>query len=620
MWLVWTERSRGLLLLTCLFGAPLSGCSKEVVGDTGETGEPAPVDADQDGVVAELDCDDNDPALGAVSEDEDCDGLLKPEDCDDTDPASTAVSEDDDCDGTVSEEDCNDSDATLNRQDEDGDGVTSCDGDCDDEASHVYPGATDGLLADRDCDGAVSATGSLSGADLKIVGRAAGDYAGITVESAGDVNGDGFVDVLVAAPYEDENGMGSGAVYVFFGRSDGWSGDWSVDDANVRLLGESEADNAGTALAGVGDVDGDGLDDILIGARYQAAGGPYAGAAYLVYGRELQEGSTLGLGSVGVKFVGERYHDNTGAAVSAAGDIDGDGLADLLIGSYRNDTQAEDAGAVYVFRGASLGEDSVVDVTDADIVLLGESQDDNAGFSLAAAGDVDGDGLGDLLVGARYSATGGLYAGAAYVVLGTQLATSGSVSLADASCKLVGEESSDYTGLSVASAGDLDGDGMAEVLVGAPGQDRGALDAGAVYGLWATQLVGCGQRDLSEAGFVLLGEAPGDSVGLAMEGMEDIDSDGVPDLLVGVDRQDSGGEEAGAVYVVSGGALLSGGEFNLGSARHRWVGELNGDGAGLSLAALGEGNSGGAAAVIVGAAGDDTSGENSGSSYVISTR
>ena len=89
---VWTERSRGLLLLTCLFGAPLSGCSKEVVGDTGETGEPAPVDADQDGVVVELDCDDNDPALGAVSEDEDCDGLLKPEDCDDTDPASTAVS------------------------------------------------------------------------------------------------------------------------------------------------------------------------------------------------------------------------------------------------------------------------------------------------------------------------------------------------------------------------------------------------------------------------------------------------------------------------------------------------------------------------------------------------
>lgn len=134
MWPVWTDRSWDLLLLIALFGASLSGCSKEGSGDTGETGAPTPLDADQDGVVAELDCDDNDPSLGAVSEDEDCDGLRKSEDCDDSDSASTAVSEDGDCDGTVVEEDCNDADAGLNRQDEDGDGVTSCDGDCDDQA------------------------------------------------------------------------------------------------------------------------------------------------------------------------------------------------------------------------------------------------------------------------------------------------------------------------------------------------------------------------------------------------------------------------------------------------------------------------------------------------------
>ena len=354
------------------------------------------------------------------------------------------------------------------------------------------------------------------------------------------------------------------------------------------------------------------------GARYQAAGGPYAGAAYLVYGKELQDGGTLGLGSVGVKFVGERFHDNAGAAVSSAGDIDGDGLADLLIGSYRNDTQAEDAGAVYVFRGASIGEEAVVDVSEADVVLLGESQDDNAGFSLAAAGDIDGDGLGDVVVGARYSASGGLYAGAAYVVLGSQLAASGAWVLSDASCKLVGEESSDYAGLAVASAGDLTGDGRAEVLVGAPGHDRGALDAGAIYGLWAEQVVDCGQLDLSEAGFVLLGEATGDSAGLAMERLGDVDADSVAEILVGVERHDPSATDAGAVYVVSGAELREGGAFSLGGALHRWSGELASDGAGLSIA--GVQNASGRVTAIIGAPGDDSVGENSGSAYFIDSQ
>ena len=621
MWPVWTKRPSPtrVRIVLALFGAGL-GCGKDTVSDTRDTAAPVALDADQDGVIAEEDCDDNDPSLGAQANDEDCDGLLTAEDCDDRDASSSSRAEDADCDGSQSEEDCDDADPTLNTLDRDEDGVSSCEGDCDDEAFFIHPNAHDGLLADRNCDGEVEWEGYLGASDAKITGRAAGDYAGITVESAGDVNGDGLMDFLIAAPYEDESGMGSGAVYVFFGRTDRLPNSLTVDDADVRLLGENEADNAGTALAGVGDVDGDGLDDILIGARYQAEGGPYAGAAYLVYGSELVQGSSQGLGDLGVKFVGERFHDNAGASVASAGDVDGDGLADLLIGSYRNDTQAEDAGAVYVFLASSLGSSSVVDVSSADFILLGENQDDNAGFSLAGAGDVDGDGLHDLLVGARYSATGGLYAGAVYVVLGAQLTDPGPVALADATCKLIGEEVSDYAGLSVASAGDLDGDGRSDVLVGAPGQDRGAVDSGAVYGVWSTQLVNCGQRDLSDAAFVLYGEAEGDGVGGSIESIPDLTGDGVRELLVGVARQDASADEAGAVYLVSGEDLREGGEISLSSAVHRWLGEVENDGAGLSVAAAGDLDSDGSQELIIGASGDDSFGENSGSVYVISDR
>ena len=599
---------------TCL----LAGCSKEELPPIEDTSLPEITDVDDDGIPSGEDCDDNDPTLGSIEVDADCDGVLTEEDCDDEDSQSTTVANDADCDGSLTEEDCDDTDPGLNGLDADLDGMSSCDGDCDNTTSEIHPDASDGLIADRNCDGAVEKIGSLAFSDAKILGVNESDYAGVSVASAGDLNDDGLMDFLMGAPYEDEAGMGAGAVYVFLGKAAGLTGLLSADQADFVFLGESEADNAGASIAGVGDVDGDGRDDFLVGARYNAEGGPYAGAAYLVMGGSLMGEPVRSLAEADIKFVGERYHDNAGAEVSAAGDVDGDGLADVMIGAYRNDEIHEDAGAAYLFLGAGLGASVVVDLGQADFKLVGENQDDNAGFSLAAAGDVDGDGLGDVIVGARYNADGGLYAGAAYVVMGADLDVPGVMPLSEASGKLIGEESSDYAGIAVAAAGDLDDDGLDDLLIGAPGVDDLGSESGAVYGVWGSQLIATSVVDLSEAGFKISGEMEGDNAGLSMAGVGDINGDHVEDLLLGADSNDEGANQAGAAYLVSGRRLRDAAWLSLGEADHKFLGEADGDGSGLSVSGLGDVNGDGAIDLLIGSGGDDSSAINAGAAYVIS--
>jgi hypothetical protein len=146
------------------------------------------------------------------------------------------------------------------------------------------------------------------------------------------------------------------------------------------------------------------------------------------------------------------------------------------------------------------------------------------------------------------------------------------------------------------------------------------VDSGAVYGVWATQLVDCGQQDLSDAGFVLLGEAEGDGVGVAMESVPDLNGDGISEIMVGVEKQGESADGAGAVYVVSGNSLRDGGEVSLSSAMYRWLGEAENDRAGLSVAAVGDLDGDGSQELVIGASGDDSIGENSGLTYVLSGR
>ena len=401
-------------------------------------------DGDNDGVVAAYDCDDSDPTLGHVDDDEDCDGVVNYLDCDDNDPTSTTVATDPDCDGLLD-----------------------------------WGGAS----------------GTLSAADYAFVGETANDLAGIAVSSAGDVDGDNLDDLLVGAYLNDEGGSAAGKVYLILGASLGSTPVIDLSDADYAFVGEEAGDSAGIAVSSAGDVDDDGLDDILVGAYKNGEGGTDAGKAYLILGSSLGSNSTIDLSLADYAFVGEAPSDLAGNVVSSAGDVDDDGLDDILVGSPWNGDGGVTAGKAYLILGSSLTSVSTLNLAAADYAFVGEAAGDVAGRALALAGDVDDDGLSDLLIGASNNDDGGTDAGKAYLILGASLGAVTTMNLADADYAFVGEEAGDAAGRAVAGAGDVDGDGLDDVLLG-PSKMMTAAQA-QVKGMWCSpRALGRRQRSI----------------------------------------------------------------------------------------------------------------------------
>ena len=259
--------------------------------------------------------------------------------------------------------------------------------------------------------GSISGTQSITASDASFSGEAAYDRAGYRVSGGGDTDGDGLDDILICAHGQDGGGDHAGAVYVVYG---GVSSDISLSAADAKFNGEAASDVAGIGLSSAGDLNGDGLDDILIGASQNNEGGTDSGIVYVVLGGVT---GTHSLSTAYAEFIGEDSYDYTGSSLSGTGDVDGDGVGDILIGSILNDTTASNAGAAYLVLGGVSGSH---DLSDAHTKFTGGAADDNAGGSVAGAGDVDGDGLNDLLIGAYQEDDGGSSAGKTYLFLGSQ--------------------------------------------------------------------------------------------------------------------------------------------------------------------------------------------------------
>ena len=380
-------------------------------------------------------------------------------------------------------------------------------------------------------------TGTLelaSAATVTFTGEAAGDQLGWTVDAAGDLDGDLYGDLWLAAPYADRGGANFGAAYLFYGVA-GLSGLVDAGTADAILLGQTGASKVGTAFAEVSDYTGDGLMDVLVGASGTYVGGTSKGAAYVVAGPVY---GVLDLGVASLILQGSSTGEELGEEV-VAGDLDGDGLSELVVAGDGVATTAP--GVAYLVESGLTGTYAVT--TAASATLTGAASADHLGAGLAIPGDMDGDGRDDLALGVRaYNRGSSADVGVVYVYT---TMPAGTVSpAAGAAFAIEGTLTGDRFGTDVETAGDVNGDGLIDLLVGAAG--GGTANAGAMY-LYTMPLSGTVTASGADARFEP--DNAGDDCADYIGAGADFDGNGYDDILLGAPGDDDMGTNAGATFV-----------------------------------------------------------------------
>ncbi len=519
------------------------------------------------------------PSEGWVQDGSDCragDPLAFPgasEQCNDAD---------DDCDGGVDED-----------FDLDGDGHTSnlcVDGDdCDDDDATIFGGAAetceDGI--DQSCDGydpRCTYDGSHDLGDYEKIYSDEPNFDAGRLVVVGDPTGDGEPDIVVTTFYANGYQGGGYVIPGPFGSTE------ALGDRGYFLSGGMGTSYAGRSL-GVGDVDGDGIDDVGLGAPDGTE------KEFIILGPVSAD---VSLDDADI-IISSPTAIETGHGGDLA-DVTGDGVADAVIGAYEDSTGGYASGTVFIHAGPLSAGDFDLD-DDADLRIVGDAAMAYAGRYLRAGPDANGDGIGDMLLAAPYQTSAAPYAGSVYLVYG---GLSGDIDTSDADGTFTGVAASDYAGEDLAM-GDLDGDGLADVIVGSYGNSAGSY-AGTAYVEYGPA---SGTTDLAAADVVIEGDYANQQFGLGF-GVGDTDSDGAEELLVGAIGDRSGGNSSGATYLFYAPITATAAS----DADAWWEGEAAGDqaGEGADIADL---DGDGFAELLIGAPGESTGGASGGAVYVV---
>ena len=343
-------------------------------------------------------------------------------------------------------------------------------------------------------------------------GVVAGDEYGRSVSSAGDVNGDGFDDVIIGAPKNNAGGINSGRAYIYFG------GSVINNSVDVILTGGAVNNYFGRSVSSAGDVNSDGYDDVIVGANGYSS---FTGRAYIYFGG-------VSMNSVAdVTMTGEFTGHNFGSSVSGAGDVNNDGFSDVIVGAYGSNTNT---GKAYVyFGGASMNNI-------ADVTFTGETPQSYFGSSVSGAGDVNGDGYHDVIIGAYgYNSD-----------FGKTCIFYGGITMDNvADVSIYGGAFLDYFGASVSGAGDVNDDGYSDVIIGAYGFNSSSGRAYIYYG---------GASMNNTADVTMTGEATNNSFGFSVSEAGDVNGDGFADVYVGAYGFSS---SKGRAYLYYGGAGMN---------------------------------------------------------------
>lgn len=437
-------------------------------------------------------------------------------------------------------------------------------------------------------------------AGFVLIGGQGNEQVGNALANAGDPNNDGIDDLLIGSANFIGN-FNNGGAYLLFGRrepmpaviepADLLTADNSNSGLGTLLQGSQASGAAGRDVAGVGDINADGLDDLVIGNFYFTAGqAPRPAFTYVVYGRQstadwpafidmVQLQSNVSTGLDGFTVVSDVQQNGLGSVVTALGDYTGDGLADFFLGSpfASSSTGVQDsAGFLIPGRPSGPGEgfDTVLDLQaeQARITtqrIRGDQLDDNAGFDAAGLGDINGDGRPDLAISANLAEHGGPDSGAVYVLFGRppgsglarefDLASLLAANGGDGSRGFVVIGSANQQlGDAVSPAGDLNGDGLIDLAIGARFDDSGGADAGAVYLVYGRpsfppQITVSQLADPATGlGLMLVGESAGDQVGDTLSPVGDVSASGAGALALSGRLVDVAGSNAGRVYLLAG--------------------------------------------------------------------
>ena len=355
---------------------------------------------------------------------------------------------------------------------------------------------------------------------------------GMSVASAGDVNGDCYDDVVIGAQNYDNGETNEGRAYLYFGAASGLSTlpSWTAESDQAYA-------GLGNSIASAGDVNGDGYDDVVVGAPGYDNGEENEGRAYLYLGSASGPSGTP-------SWAAESNQANVwyGASVASAGDVNGDGYDDVVIGAPGYDNDGISEGRIYLYLGSPSGLSSTPSWT-----AEGDQNSGHFGISAASAGDVNGDGYDDVVAGALWYDNGETDEGRAYLYLGSPSGLSSTPSWT-----AEGNQANARFSWSVSSAGDVNGDGFDEVVVGAWPYDNGETDEGRAY-----LYLGSPSGLSSTPSWIAEGNQANARFGRSVASAGDVNGDGYDDVVIGADTFDNDEMNEGRAFLYLGGEYLT---------------------------------------------------------------